>query len=84
MRTTLVLKDELMIEAKKRAAERRSSVSAIVNEALMAAFRASPGAGSAMPFQMPTFRPASGQGARTLPAEFDELLVAEDFEPYQS
>ena len=84
MRTTLVLKDELMIEAKKRAAERRSNVSAIVNEALMAAFRSSPNAGSLPPFQMPTFRPAADQGAQTSPAEFDELLVAEDFEPYRS
>ena len=84
MRTTLVLKDELLIEAKKRAAERRSNVSAIVNEALMDAFRSSPTAGSPMPFQMPTFRPASGQVAQSSPTEFDDLLVAEDFEPYQS
>jgi hypothetical protein len=51
---------------------------------LMAAFRSSPNAGSLPPFQMPTFRPAADQGAQTSPAEFDELLVAEDFEPYQS
>jgi hypothetical protein len=82
MRTTLVLNDELMIEAKKRAAERGSSVSAIVNEALMAALRSPPDAGNPLPFQMPTFRPAAGQSVQTSPAEFDELLVAENFEPY--
>ncbi|MEI6654788.1 MAG: hypothetical protein WCP45_08475 [Verrucomicrobiota bacterium] len=76
------MKDELMIEAKKRAAERGSSVSAIVNEALMATFRPSPPAGNSIPFQMPTFRPASGRPVQSSPAEFDELLVAEDFEPY--
>ena len=73
-----------MIEAKKRAAERRSSVSAIVNEALMDTFRPSSPAGNSPPFQMPTFRPPSGQSVQTLPAEFDEILVAEDFQPYQA
>lgn len=83
MRTTLVLKDDLMIEAKKRAAERKSNVSAIVNEALMAAFRSSPNEENPLAFHMPTFRPDSGQPVQTSPAEFDALLVAEDMEPYQ-
>lgn len=78
------MKDELVIEAKKRAAERRSNVSAIVNEALMAAFRSTPHAENPVPFQMPTFRPISGQPVQTTPAEFDALLVAEEFDPYHS
>ncbi|KAB2639472.1 MAG: hypothetical protein DVB26_06865 [Verrucomicrobia bacterium] len=78
------MKDELMIEAKQRAAERRSNVSAIVNEALMTAFRSAPNAGSSMPLQMPTFRPASGLSVQTSPEEIGEFLVAEDFAPYQS
>ena len=73
-----------MIEAKKRAAERKSNVSAIVNEALMVAFRSPLNTGSPIPFQMPTFRPASCQRAQTSPAEFEELLVAEAMKPYQS
>ncbi|MCX6879302.1 MAG: hypothetical protein NTW21_36690 [Verrucomicrobia bacterium] len=84
MRTTLVLKDELIAEAKKRAVERKSNVSEIVNEALIAAFRASPNAGNQVLFQMPCYRPASGQLVKTSPAEFDALLVAEQMEPYQS
>jgi hypothetical protein len=73
MRTTLVLDDELIGEAKKRAAERKSNVSAIVNEALKAAFRPSPTTGNPGLFQMLCFRPESGQVVKTTPGEFDEL-----------
>lgn len=38
MRTTLVLDDQLMVQAKKRAADRRTTVSEIVNEALRDSF----------------------------------------------
>jgi hypothetical protein len=84
MRTTLVLKDEWIAEARKRAAERKSNVSAIVNEALMIAFRSAPNTETAVLFQMPAFSPVSGQQVNTSPAEFDQLLVAEQMAPYQS
>lgn len=84
MRTTLVLKDELLVEAKKRAAERKSNVSAIVNEALRAAFRSPPKAVESPLFLMPTFRPAAGRSINTSPEEFAELLVAQEMKPYES
>ncbi|MCF7675185.1 MAG: hypothetical protein K9M97_07560 [Akkermansiaceae bacterium] len=80
----MILNDELVLEAKRRAAERRSNVSAIVNEALMVAFRPAPNPETPLPFQMPTFRPAGGQPVNTSPTEFAELLVAEEMEPYES
>jgi hypothetical protein len=85
MRTTLVLKDELRVEAKKRAAERKSNVSVIVNEALRAAFRSPPPKAVESPlFLMPTFRPATGGSINTSPEEFAELLVAQERKPYES
>jgi len=42
MRTTLVLDDALLREAKRRAAARGTTLSQVVNEALRAAFRTEP------------------------------------------
>lgn len=83
MRTTLIIHDELLAEAKKLAADRKSNVSAIVNEALRMALKAESGAASESAFQMPRFRPGSFKGRDTLPSELDALLVAEEAEEYR-
>jgi hypothetical protein len=53
MRTTLVLDDTLLREARHRAAERDLTISQVVNEAMRVAFRQSPQA--APPFSMVTY-----------------------------
>lgn len=83
MRTTLILNDDLLIEAKRVAAERKSNVSAVVNEALRAALFSPAKPGVAPAFALPTFRPSSAPVARSTPADFHDLLVAEDLDPYQ-
>lgn len=42
MRTTLILDDALLREARRRAAERGTTLSQVVNDALRAAFRTEP------------------------------------------
>ena len=79
-----MLKDELIFEARKRAADRKSNVSAIVNESLMIAFRSASHTETAELFQMPAFSHVSGQLVSTSPAEFDQLLVAGQMAHYQS
>jgi hypothetical protein len=80
-----MINDELLAEAKKRAADRKSSVSAIVNEALRMALKgetavAVEGTGG---FQIPTYRPAGYKVVDTSPSRLDELLVAEEAEGYR-
>lgn len=85
MRTTLVIQDELLAAAKKRAADRKSNVSAIVNEALRAALKADVTDSPRAVFQMPTFSPSGAAGRTdTTPAELDELMVAEDLGDYRA
>ena len=67
MRTTLVLDDVLLREAKHRAAERDMTVSDVVNEALRDAFRQAPQA--APPFSMITYGRADRQVTHQ-PADF--------------
>jgi hypothetical protein len=83
MRTTLIINDELLAEAKKRAADRKSNVSAIVNEALRMALKADSEPASERAFQMPTYRPGRFEVKDTSPEELDELLVAEEAEAYR-
>ena len=71
-----------MVEAKKRAAERQSNVSEIVNEALRQAFRTETPGPTSERFQMPTYRPPSFLPVDTGAAELHDLLVAEDMKPY--
>lgn len=77
MRTTLVLDDEMLRQAKKRAADRNVTVSDIVNEALREAFsRPQP---AAAPFTMITYgRP--GRRVRHTPEDFAAALETEDLD----
>jgi len=84
MRTTLIINDALFLEAKKRAAESRSNVSKVVNEALMQAFRPSRAPAADICFEMPTYRPRMSAITNTLPDEMHHLLVAEETERYRA
>lgn len=84
MRTTLILNDSLFLEAKKRAAEGNTSISAIVNEALLKAFRVSPITQKREMFVMPTFAPAHSTERHISPEEMDSLMVADDLTPYRA
>lgn len=75
MRTTLVLDDALLRQARKRAAERGMTVSDIVNEALRGAFREPPP--TPTPFTMITFGKESRRVNHT-PADFADELEQEE------
>jgi len=78
MRTTLVLEDALLRQAKRRATERNMTVSELVNEALRESL-ARPRA-TAPPFSMVTY----GRGSAKVhhePADLDAAL--EDFARYE-
>jgi hypothetical protein len=75
MRTTLVLDDTLLRQAKRRAAERNLTVSDVVNEALRDSFgRPLP---VAPPFSMATYGRA-GRQVRHEPSDFATELLDED------
>ncbi len=75
MRTTLVLDDALLRQAKRRAVERNLTVSDVVNEALRDSFgRSVP---NAPPFSMTTYGRA-GRRVRHEPSDFALELEDED------
>ena len=86
MRTTLTISDELLIEAKRIAAEKRCSVSEVVNSALRSALRSRAAPGSAqVQFEMPTYgRKHGGKAPAISPAEMAALVEEEDLAPYLS
>lgn len=79
-----MLNDELVQAAKKKAAERHTSLSALVNEALRASLKPSQDKGSETPFKVTPFTPENVKKTDTSPDQFYDLLVAEDTEPYGS
>jgi len=83
MRTTLILNDALLFEAKRRAAERNASVSAIVNDALLIAFREPSGPHLDQVFKMPTFAPDRATKLHLSPEEMDTLMAAEEMAQYR-
>ncbi len=77
MRTTLILDDGLLRQAKRRAVERNLTVSAVVNEALRESLsRTVP---EAPPFKMITYGDPSRK-ARHEPADFSAILEEQDLE----
>jgi hypothetical protein len=76
MRTTLVLDDELLRQAKRRAAERNLTVSDVVNEALRECLRRP--APVAPPFSMITYGGRSERKAHHEPSDFAAVLEDED------
>lgn len=75
MRTTLIVDDELLRQAKRRAAERNLTVSAVVNGALRE-YLGRPGA-AALPFAPITYGRASNH-VHHEPSDFDAALEQED------
>ena len=76
MRTTLILDDALLRQAKRCAAERNLTVSDIVNEALRESFRR-PARLAAAPFSMITYG-RSEPRVRHDPSDFAAALEGED------
>jgi hypothetical protein len=76
VRTTLILDDELVREAKKRAADCGLTLSELVNRSLREALDTPPPAAEATPFEMVTYGDRQPQVAH----EPDELVRAADDE----
>ena len=82
MRTTLVLNDALVVEAKKRAAEAQVSFSEWVNRALRDHLNQHSNKESII-LEIPVYAP--NHDVQTLssdPEDFKALMVAEDIKPY--
>ena len=75
MRTTLIIDDELLRQAKLRAAEWNQTVSDVVNNALRECLGRS--ARTALPFSLITYGP-SGKRVHHEPSEFAAALESED------
>ena len=86
MRTTLVLNDKLVIEAKRLAAERRTTLSEIVNEALRERLaqpqRGTRDLGAASDFAIPVFR-GVGATVDSKPRALADLDEDDDLRPYR-
>ena len=83
MRTTLVIKDELFVSAKKVAAEKGCSFSSVVNEALRSLLNRQADASKDRPeFRMPIFE-GRGKAIDSHPGEFRELEEDEDLASFQ-
>lgn len=77
MRTTLVIDDELFVYAKKLAADRRSSLSGLLNEALRGYLTRGQRSGPVATFRMPTFHGDGEVAIDTSPADLRTLEDAE-------
>jgi antitoxin component of RelBE/YafQ-DinJ toxin-antitoxin module len=75
MRTTLIIDDDLLRQAKLRAAEWNLTVSDVVNNALRQCLGRS--ARTALPFSLITYG-HSGKRVHHEPSEFDAVLERED------
>ena len=74
MRTTLILRDDLIEAAKKRAAERKTTLSAIVDEALMVAVHADTKKETGPTVDLPTYRPPNPTMLDTSPHDMHDLM----------
>jgi len=75
MRTTLVLDDKLLTQAKKRAADRKTTVSEVVNDALRDSFGRSDV--PRRPFRLITYGDPS-KPVHVSPAEMKAIIEEED------
>jgi len=85
MRTTLVINDELFISAKKLAAERGCSISAMVNEALrnLVERQDHPDSKERPEFRVPTFE-GKGKVVDSQPVELTELSEEQELAPFKA
>ena len=83
MRTTLVIKDELFVSAKKLAAEKGCSMSALVSDALRNLVNRHGGGPKDLPdFRVPTFE-GIGTVIDSKPGEFRELEEEDDLASFK-
>ena len=82
MRTTLIIEDELFVSVKKLAAERGSSVSGVVVEALRGFMNNGHHFAERAKFVMPTFD-GGGERIDTTPVEFHQLEEDSELAPFQ-
>jgi len=81
MRTTLILNDELVLAAKRAAAERHTTLSAVVNDVLRTTLMPGAAARAAARFHMPVFH-GDGNTADTSPRDLSRLLGHDELSPY--
>jgi hypothetical protein len=74
VRTTLIINDELVAAAKRLAADRRTSVSQVVNDALRRELAESLTRSGTLSLSIPVYGGASHGTIDTTPIEFDALL----------
>jgi len=72
MRTTVIINDEILDAAKRKAVERKSSLSALINEALRRYLQPNECKTESSNFRMPTFH-GQGDTIDTTPSEMSEL-----------
>ncbi len=77
MRTTLIIEDSLLRQAKRQAAERDLTVSEVVNDALRESFRVEVRADATPPFAMVTYG-RTDQPVHHEPVEFATTLEQDD------
>lgn len=83
MRTTVILNDKLLLEAKRLAAARNTTLSEILNEALRERLARPPESPATRPFRVPVF---SGQGGPvdSSPEDLARIGEEEALRPYRS
>jgi hypothetical protein len=74
MRTTLILNDQVAIAAKLLAAERRVSLSQVIDDALRKELAGTFGKANEKKFSMPVFGNSTQGPIDSSPADFDALL----------
>jgi len=80
MRTTLVIQDKLFVSAKKLAAEKGSSLSALVEEALRYQVnRSERSPKDRREFRVPVFE-GNGEAVDSMPGDFHEIGDREDLD----
>ena len=83
MRTTVILNDKILAEAKRLAAERNTTLSEIINEALRERLAHRPASGPPKSFRMPVFR-GEGRTLDSTPAELARVGEDEQLRQYRS
>jgi len=83
MRTTLILNDELLVAAKRVAASRHTTLSAVVDEALRAALMSAGQRRQTSPFHVPVFR-GRGEATDVPPRELARLVDDDVLAPYKA
>lgn len=82
MRTTITISDELLADAKRLAADRQSSLSVVISEALRQVIKENRAPATRAKFTIPTYGGDSMAQAIT-PADIAELIAEEDIQSYR-